>query len=68
VNPDLVLRDADGEPETVRNEQINAMLLNRFFGVAAIPQLRFFASFRTANGIINPTRKKKGNHESSDPA
>jgi hypothetical protein len=60
VNPDLVLRDADSEPETVRDEQINAMLLNRFFGVAAIPQLGFFASFRTANGIINPTRKKKG--------
>jgi uncharacterized coiled-coil protein SlyX len=30
VNPDLVVRDADGEPFTVRYEQINAMLLNEF--------------------------------------
>jgi hypothetical protein len=30
VNPDLVARDADGKPYTVRYEQINAMLLNEF--------------------------------------
>ncbi len=30
VNPDLVLRDAEGKPYTVRYEQINAMLLNEF--------------------------------------
>jgi hypothetical protein len=30
VNPDLVLRDKKGEIETVRYEQINAMLLNEF--------------------------------------
>jgi uncharacterized coiled-coil protein SlyX len=30
VNPDLVLRDADGEIYTVRYEAINAMLLNEF--------------------------------------
>jgi hypothetical protein len=30
VNPDLVVRDKNGEPETVRYEQINAMLLNEF--------------------------------------
>jgi uncharacterized coiled-coil protein SlyX len=30
VNPDLVVRDAKGRPETVRYEQINAMLLNEF--------------------------------------
>jgi hypothetical protein len=30
VNPDLVVRDADGEPYTVRYEAVNAMLLNEF--------------------------------------
>jgi hypothetical protein len=29
-NPDLVTRDADGKPETVRYEAVNAMLLNEF--------------------------------------
>src|SRR6266511_3685776 len=30
VDPDLVTADRDGKPETVRYEQINAMLLNEF--------------------------------------
>jgi Chaperone of endosialidase len=30
VNPNLIIRDADGKPYTVRYEQINAMLLNEF--------------------------------------
>jgi hypothetical protein len=30
VNPDLVIRDKEGEPLTVRYDQINAMLLNEF--------------------------------------
>jgi hypothetical protein len=30
VNPDLIIRDPDGKPYTVRYEQINAMLLNEF--------------------------------------
>jgi hypothetical protein len=30
VNPDLVIRDQQGKPHTVRYEQINAMLLNEF--------------------------------------
>ena len=30
VNPDLVIHDAQGKPQTVRYEQINAMLLNEF--------------------------------------
>jgi hypothetical protein len=30
VNPALVIRDAKGKPQTVRYEQINAMLLNEF--------------------------------------
>jgi trimeric autotransporter adhesin len=30
VNPDLVARDAKGEPYTVRYEAVNAMLLNEF--------------------------------------
>jgi hypothetical protein len=30
VNPDLIIRDRAGKPQTVRYEQINAMLLNEF--------------------------------------
>ena len=30
VNPDLVARDRDGKPYTVRYEAVNAMLLNEF--------------------------------------
>ena len=30
LNPDLVIRDAEGKVQTVRYEQINAMLLNEF--------------------------------------
>jgi predicted RNase H-like nuclease (RuvC/YqgF family) len=30
VNPDLVGRNPKGEPESIRYEQINAMLLNEF--------------------------------------
>ena len=30
VNPDLVIRDPEGKPYTVRYEQVNAMLLNEF--------------------------------------
>src|SRR6266511_3235918 len=30
VNPDLVVRDKDGKVNTVRYEQVNAMLLNKF--------------------------------------
>ena len=30
VNPDLIIVDNEGKPETVRYEQINAMLLNEF--------------------------------------
>ena len=30
VNPDLIVRDAEGKPYTVRYEAVNAMLLNEF--------------------------------------
>jgi hypothetical protein len=30
VNPDLVVRNKDGKPYTVRYEAVNAMLLNEF--------------------------------------
>ena len=30
INPDLVSRDKDGKPLTVRYDQVNAMLLNEF--------------------------------------
>jgi len=30
VNPNLIIRDREGKPQTVRYEQVNAMLLNEF--------------------------------------
>jgi Chaperone of endosialidase len=30
VSPDLIIRDREGKPQTVRYEQVNAMLLNEF--------------------------------------
>ena len=30
VNPDLIVRDQDGKPYSVRYDQVNAMLLNEF--------------------------------------
>jgi hypothetical protein len=30
VNPDLVVRDKEGKPFSVRYDQVNAMLLNEF--------------------------------------
>ena len=30
MNPDLVVRDQEGKPYTVRYDQVNAMLLNEF--------------------------------------
>jgi septal ring factor EnvC (AmiA/AmiB activator) len=30
INPDLVTRDTEGKPETVRYDAVNAMLLNEF--------------------------------------
>jgi trimeric autotransporter adhesin len=30
INPDLVVRDKEGRPYTVRYDQVNAMLLNEF--------------------------------------
>jgi len=33
VNPDLIIRDREGKPQTVRYEQVNAMLLNEFLQV-----------------------------------
>ena len=30
MNPDLVVRDKDGKPYSVRYDQVNAMLLNEF--------------------------------------
>ncbi len=30
VNPDLVIRDNEGKPYSVRYDQVNAMLLNEF--------------------------------------
>jgi uncharacterized coiled-coil protein SlyX len=34
VNPDLITRDSVGKPETVRYDQVNAMLLNEEAAIA----------------------------------
>ena len=56
VNPDLVVRDKEGKPYSVRYDQVNAMLLNEFLKEhrkveqqeATIAQLRQDFQFRLA--------------------
>jgi hypothetical protein len=48
VNPDLIIRDREGKPQTVRYEQINAMLLNEFLKEHAKVQ-RLEATLETIN-------------------
>ena len=56
VNPDLVVRDTEGKPYSVRYDQVNAMLLNEFLKEhrkneeqqATIAQLKFGMEALTA--------------------
>ena len=80
VDPDLVARDADGKPYTVRYEAVNAMLLNEFLKehrkvqeqAATITQLKSTvakqkATLRTTNGIETACRRlAKGERASPD--
>jgi hypothetical protein len=38
VNSDLVVRDKEGRPYSVRYEQVNAMLLNKFLKEQGVPR------------------------------
>jgi hypothetical protein len=49
VNPDLVVRDNEGKPYTVRYEAVNAMLLNEFLKEHhAVEELKFTAAKKAA--------------------
>ena len=59
VNPDLVVRDKDGEPYSVRYDQVNAMLLNEFLkGHRTIEQLKCDVALQEAT--ISELRKDIG--------
>ncbi len=50
MNPDLVARDRDGKPYTVRYEAVNAMLLNEFLKEhRTVQELKSTAAKQEAN-------------------
>jgi hypothetical protein len=50
VNPDLVVRDKDGKPYSVRYDQVNAMLLNEFLKEdRTVQELKSTAARQEAN-------------------
>ena len=53
VHPDLVGRNPEGQPESVRYEQINAMLLNEF-----LKEHRKVEQLRNSRGYRCPTTKE----------
>ena len=64
VNPDLIVRDKDGKPYSVRYDQVNAMLLNEFLKAhrkveqqeATIAQLK--ADGTTQQALISDLKKR----------
>jgi hypothetical protein len=50
VNPNLVVRDKDGQIYTVRFDAVNAMLLNEFL-----------KEHRTVNELRGPSRNNRSN-------
>ena len=58
VNPDLVVRDKDGKPYSVRYEQVNAMLLNEF--------LKEHRKVETQARKVDAQEHKIGEQESDD--
>jgi uncharacterized coiled-coil protein SlyX len=71
VNPDLVGRNPEGEPESVRYEQINAMLLNEFLKEhrkvqeqqATIAQLK--SAYATQEAIITQLKSTDATQEAT---
>ena len=67
VNPDLVVRDKEGDPYSVRYDQVNAMLLNEFLKEhQTVQELRSTAVKQDAtiaelkSTVDNSKRKLKG--------
>ena len=54
VNPDLVVRDKDGEIYTVRYEAVNAMLLNEF-----LKEHRKVENYRTTCKRLSRSSRRK---------
>ena len=71
VNPDLIVRDRRGKPQTVRYEQINAMLLNEFLKEHAKVQ-RLEAALQAVNQRLEDQEAKiekvRGQVDSSSAA
>ena len=67
VNPDLVVRDKDGRPYSVRYDQVNAMLLNEFLKEhrkveeqhAAITELRSIVAQQRRNFGVTTAQQQK---------
>jgi Chaperone of endosialidase len=59
VNPDLVVRDADGKVNTVRYEAVNAMLLNEFVGAQRRKNGRPFVHCPEGKRTVSPNRIQK---------
>ena len=57
VNPDLVVRDKEGKPYSVRYDQVNAMLLNEFLKEHAKVQ-RLEAALEAVNQRLNEQEAK----------
>ncbi|PYK13386.1 MAG: hypothetical protein DME65_02045 [Verrucomicrobia bacterium] len=77
VNCDLVVRDNDGKPYTVRYDQVNAMLLNEFLKQhrtvqeqqAAITELNYkFAEQQKQIGMLTAGLQKVNEHEQHSDA
>ena len=54
INPDLVVRDEKGQVNSVRYDQVNAMLLNEF--------LKEHHKVRELEATLCPRRKRRGQH------
>jgi hypothetical protein len=52
VNPDLVVRDKEGRPCSVRHDQVNAMLLNEFLKEHLDRSTNFFQDLASPLGRI----------------
>ena len=57
VNPDLVVRDTEGKVNTVRYDQINAMLLNEF--------LKEHKTVEAQHATIGQLKSKAAKHEAT---
>jgi hypothetical protein len=71
VNPDLVVRDKEGKPYSVRYDQVNAMLLNEFLKAHRIMQGQGATIARLEKQIETLTaglQKVNAQLEASNPA